>query len=109
MPRKLRLTPYQGDLLLTLEEAGAEYIQYIVNLHQTDAIEELEEEVMPLLRIGLVKLFRNWGQPGFHYMPLSREEVEALPPFVEMFSKGTDSWGFHGIMLTDAGYTALRE
>lgn len=109
MPRKLRLTPYQRDLLLELEEAGAEYIQYIVPLQQPDAVDELEDEVMPLLRIGLVALYRNWGQPGFEYMPLSVDEVEALPPFVEMFSEHNSSWGFHGIMLTEAGYTALRE
>jgi hypothetical protein len=60
MPRKLRLTALQRNILWTLEEAGEETLATVVATLLPDNLEVFHRDVQSLIRLGLV----CWSGPS---------------------------------------------
>ena len=106
MPRKLKLSPQQGDILWMLEEAGAEELPTIVVTIEPRDIQVFEDDVRELLRLGLIDYYRDLDRQ-VHYLALTQSEIDDLPVFQKILDQ-YDPKKMAGIMLTKAGTVALR-
>ena len=55
MPRRLKLSPLQRDIMMTLEEAGAEAIGTVVATLKPSGQSEFTPQVDGLVRLGLIR------------------------------------------------------
>jgi len=55
MPRKLKLSPLQGDLLLMLEEAGSETLGSALATLKPEDLEVFNRQVEKLIELGLIR------------------------------------------------------
>jgi hypothetical protein len=85
-PRKLHLSPLQGETLGVLAEAGAENLPALLNTLHTrfpeysrdDLVAALEEVCRGLWRLGLVTFSKDYHRPHLHYVLADPEEVYQL-------------------------------
>ncbi len=104
--RRLRLSPLQRDLIWMLEEAGAEDLRCLVATIEPRDLQEFEHDVRALVRLGLVRFYRDLGRPDYHYVALTESEADRLPDFRDLLSEYRATL-VAGIMLTKSGYAAL--
>ncbi len=55
MPRRLKLSPVQRDIMVTLREAGAESMETLIATIKPAAQAEFDREVDGLVELGLAK------------------------------------------------------
>jgi predicted transcriptional regulator len=55
MPRKLKLSPGQGDLLLMLEEAGSESLETVLATLKPKDLKVFNRQVEELIELGLIR------------------------------------------------------
>jgi hypothetical protein len=55
MPRKLKLSPLQGALLLMLEEAGSETLPCVLATLEPEDLEVFNRQVEELIELGLIR------------------------------------------------------
>lgn len=106
MPRKLKLNPQQRDLLVMLEEAGAEDLPTIVATMEPNDIQAFEDNVRGLLRLGLIGFYRDLDRQNLHYLALSQSESNNLPAFQIILNQYKPE-KMSGIMLTNFGNVSL--
>lgn len=60
MPRKLKLSPLQRDILMMLEEAGSEMMGTVIaTIAQPDDPREFNRQVDEMVKLGLVRKERS--------------------------------------------------
>jgi hypothetical protein len=123
--RNLRLSPFQGEVLRILEEAGEENIPTILNTlratfpreKQQDLLAHAETAIQGLWRLRLVVFSRDYGKANLHSVPLDEAESSSallLGDEVE-YEGSTHKWTWRSnldsyplnLVLTDAGRAAL--
>ena len=55
MPRRLKLSPLQRDIIMTLEEAGAETIGTVISTVRPSDESEFSQNLDGLIKLGLVR------------------------------------------------------
>lgn len=61
MQRRLKLSPLQRDVMVTLEEAGAETIGTLIATIRPDDVRALNHEIDGLIKLGLVRKEETTG------------------------------------------------
>ena len=62
MPRRLKLSPLQRDIMVILEEAGGETIGTLIATIKPDDVRALNHEIDGLIKLGLVRREETTGK-----------------------------------------------
>jgi predicted transcriptional regulator len=55
MPRRLKISPLQRDIMMTLEEAGAETVGTVIATVKPSSQSEFSAQVDELVKLGLIQ------------------------------------------------------
>ncbi len=77
MPRRLKLSPVQRDILVTLEEAGAETIGTLIATIKPGDVSGFSQQIDGLVKLGLVRTEESGGESATEVV-LTEEGRSAL-------------------------------
>jgi len=78
MPRRLKLSPMQRDIMVSLREAGGEAVENVVATVKPSDRAEFDREVDGLIKLGLIRKERSTIWEGSWELVLTAAGTEAL-------------------------------